>query len=217
MPKNVPGSSMFPSPRVPQWYCISSVSVVQHHDQQSDWYTQGTHSDFISFTLTHLCVCVCVCVCVFICVFSSRQFSLVAQMAKHLPEMQEIRVWSMGQKDPLERGMATHSSHLAWRIPWTEEPGGLKSVGLQRVGHDWATNTYKCIQIHVTTTTVKIQSCPAHQGVPLKEAFAFHTEIAFFPSDLKKRRIIYRRASWWKFATISSAIYFTLLLLLFIF
>ena len=45
---------------------------------------------------------------------------------------------SLGQEDPLEKGMATHSSILAWRIPWTEEPGGLQSVGLQRVGHDWS-------------------------------------------------------------------------------
>ena len=53
--------------------------------------------------------------------------------------MQETWVWSLGWKDPLEEGMATHSSILAWRIPWTEEPGGLQSKGSQRVGHDWAT------------------------------------------------------------------------------
>ena len=50
--------------------------------------------------------------------------------------MQESRVQSLGQEDPLEQGMATHSSTLAWRIPWTEEPGGLQSMGLQRVGHN---------------------------------------------------------------------------------
>ena len=49
--------------------------------------------------------------------------------------MQETRVRSLGQEDPLEKGMATHSSILAWRIPWTEKPGGLQSVGSQRVGH----------------------------------------------------------------------------------
>ena len=47
-----------------------------------------------------------------------------------------MRVQSLGQKDPLEEGMATHSGILAWRIPWTEEPGGLQSMGSQRVGHD---------------------------------------------------------------------------------
>ena len=53
------------------------------------------------------------------------------------------RVQSLGQEDPLEKGMAIHSSILAWRIPWTEEPGGLQSMGSQRVGHNWATNNEK--------------------------------------------------------------------------
>ena len=53
--------------------------------------------------------------------------------------MQEIWVWSLCQEDPLEKGMATHSSILAWEIPWTEEPGGLQLMGLQRAGQDWAT------------------------------------------------------------------------------
>ena len=53
-----------------------------------------------------------------------------------LPTMQETWVRSLGQEDPLEKEMATHSSILAWRIPWTEEPGGLQSTGWQRVGHD---------------------------------------------------------------------------------
>ena len=68
---------------------------------------------------------------------SSRWWaSLVAQMVKNPPAMQEARVRSLGREDPLEKGMATHSSILAWRIPWTEEPGGLQSTGWQRVGHD---------------------------------------------------------------------------------
>ena len=53
-----------------------------------------------------------------------------------IQETQETWVQSLGQEDPLEKGMATHSRTLAWRIPWTEEPGGLQSIGLQRVGHD---------------------------------------------------------------------------------
>ena len=60
----------------------------------------------------------------------------MAQKVKNLPVMQETRVRSLGQKDPLEKGMAMHSSILAWRNPWTEEPGGLWSLGSQRVGHD---------------------------------------------------------------------------------
>ena len=56
----------------------------------------------------------------------------MAQMAKHLPARQETWVWSLGQEDPLEKEMATHSSTLAWEIPWTEEAGGLLSSGLQK-------------------------------------------------------------------------------------
>ena len=62
--------------------------------------------------------------------------SLVAQMVKNPPAMQEKWVQSLGQEDPLEKEMKTHSNILAWRIPWTEEPGGLQSMGFQRVGHD---------------------------------------------------------------------------------
>ena len=61
--------------------------------------------------------------------------SLVTQTVKNLPAMQETQVQSLGREDTLEKGMATHSSILAWRIPWTEEPGGLQSTGSQRVGH----------------------------------------------------------------------------------
>ena len=67
-----------------------------------------------------------------------RKASLVAQMVKNLPAMQKTWVQFLGWEDPLEKGMATHSSTLAWEIPWTEEPGGLQPVESQRVGHDWA-------------------------------------------------------------------------------
>ena len=63
----------------------------------------------------------------------------MAQMVKRLPTMREAGVQSLGQEDPLEKEMATHSSILAWKIPWTEEPGRLQSMGSQRVGHDWVT------------------------------------------------------------------------------
>ena len=62
--------------------------------------------------------------------------SLVAQTVKRLPAVRETRVRSLGWEDPLEKEMATHSSTLVWKIPWTEEPGRLQSMGLQRVGHD---------------------------------------------------------------------------------
>ena len=70
--------------------------------------------------------------------------SLVAQTVKHLSTVQKTRGQSLGREDPLEKEMATHSSTIAWKIPWTEEPGGLQSMGSQRVGHDWATSlSYK--------------------------------------------------------------------------
>ena len=62
--------------------------------------------------------------------------SLVAQMVKHLPAIQETQVQSLGQEDPLEKEMAAHSRTLAWKIPWTEEPGRLQPMGSQKVGHN---------------------------------------------------------------------------------
>ena len=67
----------------------------------------------------------------------SRLTSLVAQTVKRLPTMRETWVQSLGREDLLEKEMATHSSIFAWKIPWTEKPGGLQSMGSQRVGHDF--------------------------------------------------------------------------------
>ena len=69
--------------------------------------------------------------------------------------MTETRIQSLGQENPLEEEMATHSSILAWRIPWTQEAGGLQAIGLQRVRHNWETNTHG-----------KLKSLPlSHQGL----------------------------------------------------
>ena len=68
--------------------------------------------------------------------------SLEALMVKSQSAVQETWVRSLGQEDPLEKSIATHSSIPDWKIPWTEEPGGLQSMGLQRVGHDWETDTW---------------------------------------------------------------------------
>ena len=76
--------------------------------------------------------------------FLHQWTSLVAQMVKCLPPMQETQVQSLGQ-DLLEKEMASHSSTLAWKIPWTEEPCRLQSMGLQRIRHDWATSLHFCI------------------------------------------------------------------------
>ena len=72
----------------------------------------------------------------FLILTTAYLFPLVAQTVKNLPEIWETRVRSLGQDDPLEKGRATHSSILAWRILWIEEPGGLQSIGSNRVGHD---------------------------------------------------------------------------------
>ena len=77
------------------------------------------------------------CVCVlYVCVYLLTRASLVAQTVKRLPAMRETQVLSLGWEDPLEKAMADHSSTLAWKIPWMEEPGRLYSMGLQRVGHN---------------------------------------------------------------------------------
>ena len=85
----------------------------------------------------------------------SKMAFLVAQKVKSPPAVQETRVWSLGQEDPLNKEMATDSSILAWKIPWTEKPGRLQSMGSQRVRHNWATkhtHTYQGTKrLHRTT------------------------------------------------------------------
>ena len=83
-------------------------------------------------------------------------------MIKNLPATLENQVQSLGREKPLEKEMATHSSLLAWRIPWTEAPTGLQSMGLQRVGHDWLTHTHAGITslFHLLNTQAKRDSLP---------------------------------------------------------
>ena len=80
----------------------------------------------------------------------------MTQMVKNLPARQETWVGFLGRKDPLEEGMATHSSILAWRIPWTEEPGGLQSMGSQRVRYKCVTSTFTSL-LRVTLGSSKAQ------------------------------------------------------------
>ena len=81
-------------------------------------------------------------------------------MVKILPSLQETWVRSLGWEDPLEEGMATHSSILAWRIPWTEEPGGLQCMDLERVGHDLATN----VSLHSIGINDRMSLCVLRKG-----------------------------------------------------
>ena len=97
--------------------------------------------------------------------------SLVAQMVNYLPAVQETGVQSLGGEAPLEKGMATHSSILAWRIPWTEEPGRLKSMGSQRVRHNFVANTlyFYCYSISATSDHQALNPRGwglLHQGMP---------------------------------------------------
>ena len=87
--------------------------------------------------------------------------SLVAQKVKNLPAMQETGVWSLGWDDPLEKEMTIHTSTLAWRIPWIQEPAGLQSTGLQRVRHDWATNTHTTSPIQASLMVQMVKNLPA--------------------------------------------------------
>ena len=115
----------------------------------------------------------------------------MAQRIKHLPAMQETRVQSLGWEDPLEKEIATHSSILVWRIPWTEEPGELQSTGPQRVGHDWATLLHTevshswCVSINVIAQKIHWSSLPtcnhrllSHMGSQLS-SFGFFS--SFWP------------------------------------
>ena len=113
-----------------------------------------------------------------------QQASLIAQLVMNPPAMQETWDQSLSWEDPLEEEMATHSSILAWRIPWTEEPGGLQSMGSQRVGHNWATFThgYLCgfpggSGGKESACNVETQVWPLGQEDPLKKEMATHSTI----------------------------------------
>ena len=91
-----------------------------------------------------------------------RLASLMAQMVNNLPAMQETWIQSLGGEDPLKKEMAIHSRILAWRIPWTEESGGLQSTGLQRVRHDRATNTFTSLSLPIRL--LQPENLGYHQG-----------------------------------------------------
>ena len=80
----------------------------------------------------------CWCRCLSAYIYCRCMASLVTQTVKCLPAMWETRVWFLGKEDPLEKEMAAHSNILAWKIPWTKEPGRLQFMGSQKIGHDWA-------------------------------------------------------------------------------
>ena len=104
--------------------------------------------------------------------------SLVAQMVKRLPAMWETQVRSLGGEDLLEKEMATHSSTLAWKIPWMEEPGGLQSMGSQRVGHDWATSRWASLVAQMVKRLPAMRETQVRSMVwedPLEKEMATHS------------------------------------------
>ena len=113
---------------------------------------------------------------------NTTRASLVTQMVKNLPAMQETQVRSLGREDSLEKGTATHSSILAWRIPWTEEPGGLQSMGSQRIGHNWATNIFT-----LSESLEKYHKVPSFSfSIPLPGLCKF-SSFKFSPSAKRNR------------------------------
>ena len=102
--------------------------------------------------------------------------SLVGQMVKLLSTMQEMWVWSLGQEDSLEKEMAIHSSTIAWKIPWTEEPGRLQSMPSQRVRHDWATSISFFLSIgDISLPTICLEITRPHTSFK-------HCWVTIFPS-----------------------------------
>ena len=116
--------------------------------------------------------------------------SLVAQMVKHLSAMQETRVWALGWEDPLEKEMGVHSSILAWKIPWTAEPGRLPSMGSQRVGHDWATS----LSTHQTPTYLRTFSLIVSSAWNLSLPFSY-SWLSFLPESPSKTHLLRKDCS----------------------
>ena len=118
-------------------------------------------------------------------IYTLVRASLVAQMIKNLPAMQETQVGSLGWEDPLEKGMATHFRNLAWRIPPTEEPGGLQSLGLQRVGHDWTSNIFTFSNTQLTGNSWLFWHCRTIHSLSLKKSHEFQSVYIYKPCHWK--------------------------------
>ena len=113
--------------------------------------------------------------------------------------VQETRVWSLGWEDPLEDGMATHSSILAWRIQWTEEPGGLQSTGSQKAGHDWVTNTHAHNIVVTSLFSDDFWNSPYHIAVRKVTTDIFHRNLylsGFKVNPLKSNLCYCSRHHW---------------------
>ena len=136
--------------------------------------------------------------------------SLVAQTIKNPPECRRPWFWSLGWEDPLEKGTATHSSIPAWRIPWTEEPGRLKSMGLERVGHNWLTFTFTKesdrhrFECQLTHIIVKISSFPKSSISPFLKWGLVRIAISGFFQTLNNKMYLY---SGWQIIIVIIIVY----------
>ena len=109
-------------------------------------------------------------------------------MVKNPPAVQEIQVWSLGQEDALEEEMATHSSTLTWEMPWTEEPGRLQSMGLQRVRHDW---------VHAHINISKFCSKLSTEGKIKRGAMIWRQKMLDKCLILRYERAHSKQVNWW--------------------
>ena len=127
--------SSLPPPRIPVYSLVTSTGTPSLAAIFQISKSPVSHTLFLLSILHDL-------ICNSLVFLKSCKASLVAQRLKCLPAMLETQVQSLGWEDALEKEMSTHSSILAWRIPWREEPDRLQSTGSQRVGHNWATSLY---------------------------------------------------------------------------
>ena len=133
------------------------------------------------------------------------------EMVKRLSTMQETWVRSLGRKDPLEKEMTIHSSTIAWKIPWTEEPGRLQSMGSQRVGHDWATwSSLRSLQ--AKSLCLLLASCHSGFNTHRIQSSYFHGSISCFSCRQLPLQILSRMLTlpspiniskpWWRICTL---------------
>ena len=108
----------------------------------------------------------------------------VAKNLTSIQELQKTRVWSLGQEDPLEEGIATHSSILAWRIPWTEEPGGLQPMGSQRVGHDWSDSSCSSVQTQGWSSPPLLSVCLFYRSPDLWGILLCSVPYLYIPNNI---------------------------------
>ena len=166
---------------LPIWSLVPLPFLKPAWTSGSSWSTYCWSLGWRILSIT-LVTCEIECNCVLVWTFFGIAFlwvSLMAQMVKLLPAMQETWVPSLGQEDPLEKEMATYSSTLAWKIPWTEKPGRLQSMESQRVGHDWMTSLSLGLEWKVTFSSPVVTAEFSKFAGMFREALSQHHLLEF--------------------------------------